>query len=105
MPRLFPPGEAALRLTDGRQKAELPSNGRITVDDMETLRAFVLQGAGIGTLPSFLCSPYVREGTLLRVLPKWTWITGALSFVYPSQPFVPAKVRAFIDLALAAGNT
>ena len=94
-----------LRLTDGRQKAELPSNGRITVDDMETLRAFVLQGAGIGTLPSFLCSPYVREGTLLRVLPKWTWITGALSFVYPSQPFVPAKVRAFIDLALAAGNT
>lgn len=94
-----------LRLSDGRQKAELPSNGRIGVDDMETLRAFVLQGAGIGTLPSFLCGPYVREGTLVRVLPKWTCTTGALSFVYPSQPFVPAKVRAFIDLALASRST
>jgi hypothetical protein len=37
----------------------------------------------------------------VRVLPKWTSTTGALSLVYPSQPFVPAKVRAFIDLALA----
>jgi hypothetical protein len=24
-----------------------------------------------------------------------------LSFVYPSQPFLPAKVRTFVDLALA----
>jgi DNA-binding transcriptional LysR family regulator len=72
---------------------------------METLRAFVLQGAGIGTLPDFLCRSYAREGALVRVLPRWTWTTGALSFVYPSQPFVPAKVRAFIDLALAKAGT
>ena len=91
-----------LRLSDGRQQAALPSNGRISVDDMETLRAFVLQGAGIGTLPDFLCHAHARHGTLVRVLPKWTCTNGALSFVYPSQPFVPAKVRAFIDLALAS---
>ena len=91
-----------LRLSDGRQNAELPSNGRISVDDMETLRAFVLQGAGIGTLPDFLCHAHARERKLVRVLPKWTFTAGALSFVYPSQPFVPAKVRAFIDLALAS---
>lgn len=71
---------------------------------METLRAFVLQGAGIGTLPSFLCAPYVREGRLVRVLPGWTWTAGALSLVYPSQPFVPPKVRAFIDIALEVGK-
>ena len=94
-----------LRLSDGRQKAELPSNGRISVDDMETLRALVLESAGIGTLPDFLCRACTRDGMLVRVLPKWTWTTGALSFVYPSQPFIPAKVRAFIDLALAAGST
>ena len=84
-----------IRLSDGRQKAKLPSNGRISVDDTETLRTFVLQGAGIGTLPDFLCRSYVRDSTRVRVLPKWSWTTGALSFVYPSQPFVPAKVRAF----------
>jgi DNA-binding transcriptional LysR family regulator len=99
-----PLARPGLRLSDGRQKAELPANGRIGVDDMETLRAFVLQGAGIGTLPDFLCRAYSRDGTLVRVLPRWTWTKGALSFVYPSQPFVPAKVRAFIDLALAVGT-
>jgi hypothetical protein len=28
-------------------------------------------------------------------------MSGALSFVYPGQRFVPANVRAFIDTALA----
>jgi DNA-binding transcriptional LysR family regulator len=91
----------ALRLSDGVQKAGMPANGRITVDDLETLREFVLRGGGIGTLPDFLCRPYAPDGTLVRVLPRWAVTTGALSFVYPSQPFVPAKVRTFIDLAIA----
>jgi DNA-binding transcriptional LysR family regulator len=42
-----------------------------------------------------------REAGLVQVLPKWTWASGALSFVYPGQRFVPANVRAFIDTALA----
>jgi DNA-binding transcriptional LysR family regulator len=93
-------GRQALRLTDGRQKADLPSNGRVIVDDLETLRAFVLEGLGIGTLPDFLCRAEARDKKLVRVLPQWSLIKGALSFVYPTQPFVPAKVRAFIDFAL-----
>ncbi len=92
----------ALRLTDTRQKIEIPLTGRIIADDLETVRAFVLQGEGIGALPEFLAREYAAAGTLVRVLPKWTWTEGALSFVYPSQPFVPANVRAFIDLALAS---
>jgi hypothetical protein len=35
------------------------------------------------------------------VLPRWSSLEGALSFVYPGQRFVPANVRAFIDTALA----
>lgn len=93
-----------LRLTDSRQKIETPLTGRIIADDLETVRAFVLQGDGIGALPEFLAREYAAEGALVRVLPKWTWTAGALSFVYPSQPFVPANVRAFIDLALACAR-
>jgi DNA-binding transcriptional LysR family regulator len=48
-------------------------------------------------LPDFVA----RESALVRVLPKWTWSSGALSFVYPGQRFVPANVRAFIDTAVA----
>ena len=92
----------ALRLSDGRHNVDVPLNGRIIVDDLETLLAFVLQSKGIGSLPDFFALEYPKESALVRVLPEWTWTTGALSFVYPNQPFLPAKVRAFIDLAIAS---
>lgn len=86
-----------LRLTDGRGRVDIGLKGRLAVDDPQTLRNFILQGEGIGTLPDFLA----RNTPLVRVLPKWTWTSGALSFVYPGQRFVPANVRAFIDTAVA----
>jgi DNA-binding transcriptional LysR family regulator len=87
----------ALRLTDGRGHVEVALKGRLAVDDFETLRQFVVQGRGIGMMIDYLA----REAGLVPVLPRWSWARGALSFVYPGQRFVPANVRAFIDMALA----
>ena len=85
-----------LRLSEGQHRIEVEPASRLAVDDPSTLRNFLLQGEGIGMLPDF-----VGRGTpLVRVLPKWTWSSGALSFVYPGQRFVPANVRAFIDTAI-----
>jgi DNA-binding transcriptional LysR family regulator len=89
-----------LRRLDGAQKGDLALNGRIVADDLEAVQAFVLHGEGIGALPEFLAHEAVERRVLVRILPELTWTAGALSFVYPSQQFVPAKVRAFIDLAL-----
>ena len=91
----------SLRLSDGRTKIEVALTGRVAADDLETLRAFAMRGNGIAPLPDFLREEHSPERELVRVLPQWIWTRGALSFVYPSQPFVPANVRAFIDLALA----
>jgi DNA-binding transcriptional LysR family regulator len=93
-------GEAVVRLRDGRQQIELPVSGRVLVDDLSTLLKHVLQSDGIGGLPDFVAGEHAALGTLVRVMPDWTWKTGSLSLVYPQQPFVPAKVRAFIDLAI-----
>jgi DNA-binding transcriptional LysR family regulator len=87
----------ALRLTDGRSAVQVKPGGRLAVDDPGTMRHFIAQGDGIGMLPDYLA----RGTPLVRVLPKWTWTSGALSFVYPGQRFVPGNVRAFIDTALA----
>ena len=87
----------ALRLTDGRGHVEVALKGRLAADDFETLRQFVVQGRGIGMMIDYLA----REAGLVPVLPRWSWASGALSFVYPGQRFVPANVRAFIDMALA----
>jgi len=86
----------SLRLTDGRSRVEVKPAGRLAVDDPGSMRLFILQGEGIGLLPDYLA----RDTALVRVLPKWAWTSGALSFVYPGQRFVPANVRAFIDTAL-----
>jgi DNA-binding transcriptional LysR family regulator len=87
----------ALRLTDGRSRIEVKPAGRLAVDDPGTMRNFILRDLGIGLLPDYLA----RDTPLVRVLARWTWMSGALSFVYPGQRFVPATVRAFIDTALA----
>ena len=84
------------------QKIDIALRARISADDLETVRAFVQRGHGIGALPEFLARHHAADGTLVRVLPHWSWTAGVLSFVYPSQPFVPANVRAFIDVAFAA---
>lgn len=86
-----------LRLSDGRSTLDVRLPARAAVDDLETLRYFAARGDGIVTLIDYLA----REASLVHVLPKWTWTSGALSFVYPGQRFVPANVRAFIDTALA----
>ncbi|HVL55314.1 MAG TPA: LysR family transcriptional regulator [Burkholderiaceae bacterium] len=91
-----------IRMSDGRQHFELPTGGRLIVDDLETLRALVLKDNGIGVLPHFLTRQRAADRALVRVLPDWSWAAGALSFVYPNQPFVPTNVRAFIDVALAS---
>jgi DNA-binding transcriptional LysR family regulator len=91
-----------LRANKGSQKIDIPLQGRIEADDLETVRAFVLQGQGIGALPDLLAREYAADGRLVRVLPGCGWTAAPLTFVYPSQAFVPAHVRAFIDLALTS---
>ncbi|MEK2644499.1 LysR family transcriptional regulator [Bdellovibrio sp. BCCA] len=80
------------------QTVAFPS--RIVVDDMESTKAFVMQGDGIGLIPQFLCEEEARQGKLIPVLPQWTWGSLSLSFVYPAQRFVAPKVQSFIECAL-----
>lgn len=80
------------------REAEFPC--RVSVDDMATMKAFIAQGDGIGLLPDFLCVEEARSGRFIKVLPEWQWAALQLSFVYPSQKFVPPKVHTFIEHAL-----
>ncbi len=88
-----------LELTNGRESAPLDFVGRLSADDLETLKAFALVGEGIVYLPAFLCTEIAGEKRLQRVLPDWRGGPAALSLVYPAQRFVTPKVRAFIASA------
>lgn len=88
-----------IRLTKNQSVVEVETSGQIIVDDMSTLKSFVLAGDGIGTIPNFICESEEKNGQLVRILPSWTWGSFNLSFVYPPQRFVSAKVRSFIEFA------
>jgi DNA-binding transcriptional LysR family regulator len=95
----IPPASA--RLVAGAQRIALPAgSGRITADDMQTIRALCEAGAGIALLPDF-SRLEAKPGALERVLPDFATEPSGVHFVYPAQRFVPAKVRRFIDLAIA----
>lgn len=98
--RLMP---SSLRLRSGERRVEVTLRSRLTVDDLEAAKAFVLAGAGIGVFPSLICQAEAAAGTIVSVLPGWSVDllsdSQRLAFVYPPQRFVPPKVRKFIELA------
>jgi DNA-binding transcriptional LysR family regulator len=71
---------------------------RFRTDDFFLLRDLLRQGAGVGSLPTFLAAPYVARGELVAVLPREHRRGGGGYFiVYPSSGQVSRKVSAFRD--------
>lgn len=90
-----------LHLTNGKSDFELPVAGRVVADDLETIKALIILGRGVGWLPEFLAADAVAAGTLVPVLPQWKSKTGAtFYFVYAGRKYVVPKVQAFIQTAM-----
>ena len=85
-----------LRNANG-ERVEIKGRTRLSCDDIQTCRAFVERGAGIGLLPQFIGDD--ARAPLVRVLPEIASERIAVNFVYAAQRFVPQTLRAFIDLA------
>ena len=86
----------SFKLISGSEQFSLPTNTRIRADDMQTIRTFVLRGAGIGLLPDF--GAVTPERPLVRVLPAFSTEPANVFFVYPAQRFLTVNVRAFMDM-------
>jgi len=77
-----------------------PQRSRLTADDMQAIRAFVLSGYGIGLLPDA-----ITPGTSLRrVLPEFSTEQAHVYFVYPAQRYLSPNVRVFMEMARAAAK-
>lgn len=79
---------------------ELPARRRIVCDDMRFAHDLVRGGAGIGALPSFLVQHDLVDGTLVRVLPRFTLGAAAAYLVRPARKHVPRRVTLFRDLVV-----
>lgn len=96
-----PMGREQWALTGGNSEVSVPLTGQTLVNSIGVVRAMAESGQGVALLPTFICQlPQVRD-KLQRVLPAWQGRADEVHLVYPQQRFMPPKLRAFIDLALA----
>lgn len=92
-------GTNVWRFRRGDERVEVRATGAFFADDGETLVAAACAGLGIVLLPEWLVGAERGDGKLVEVLSEYTpepAIT-ALYAIYPAGPYVPPKVRAFVD--------
>ncbi len=78
------------------------TSARIAVNEFGFLRSMLVAGAGIGLLPQSHAAQDVADGRLVRVLPGWSHVIGALYLIYPTARQLPRKVAAFRDFLVEA---
>lgn len=72
--------------------------GMLITNSSEVIREAVIAGLGIALRSTWDIGHELKAGKLLQVLPAYEGSRNvALSAVYPSRQFLPAKVRLFID--------
>lgn len=87
------------RFRRGAERIEVRATGAFFSDDGETLAAAARAGLGVVLLPEWLVGTDIGAGRLVELLGDFTPepAATALYAVYPPGPYLPPKVRAFID--------
>ena len=86
--------------TNGCKTETLSFDAALRLDGVTSMRAAVLAGAGVAVLPLFSVREAVATGTLQLLLHDWIIPPVEFHAVYLASSFVPAKVRAFVDLCV-----
>lgn len=72
-------------------------DGCFRADNGDALRAALLEGLGVGLMPTFLVGEDITAGRLIHLLPDHENPFGAVNAVYPHSRHLSPKVRAFVD--------
>ena len=72
---------------------------RLVVNGAEPAMDAAAAGLGVARVLSYQLKPRMAGGTLVPILDEWDDRIRPVSVVVPAGRFMPAKVRAFIDLA------
>lgn len=88
----------AWRLEGPEGLLSLRPEGMLVTNSSEVVREAVISGLGIALRSTWDISRELKDGRLVHILTAYEGSRNvALSAVYPSRQFLPAKVRLFID--------
>ena len=79
------------------EKLSIQITPSMIINNSATLRQAALAGLGITIANRWLIDPYLRSGELELVLPDWEYPPHPIHAVYPSNRFIPLKVRRFVE--------
>lgn len=84
----------------GDQKVSLSVNARLQTNSIEAARKAAIDGWGLVRMLSYQAAPFIENGSLEVVLRDYEPEPIPIHIVHPEGRHAPAKVRAFIDLAV-----
>ena len=76
--------------------------GNLTSNSVETIRAGVLAGVGIGLFAKVSLVDELRHADVVTILEKYVQDTRDISFIWPKRRLVSARVRHVTDFLAAA---
>lgn len=82
---------------ESRLVATIAHRPRLVTDDIMSLHATTLAGAGIAQLPYLMVEDDLAGGRLVEVLPNWRPRNEAVHAVFPSRRGVLLSVNALLD--------
>lgn len=74
-----------------------PVSGRLQANSGDALLDAVVRGLGITRAPTFIAEQAVREGRLEILLPKFPAPSLGIYAIFPSNRYVPHRVRALVE--------
>ena len=83
-------------------RVPVPIRARLMISNIAAARDAALRGLGLAILPLVSVGHDLDAGRLVPVLSDYEVRYGELYLVRPPTPFVPPKLRAFIDFMTAA---
>ncbi|WP_338760756.1 LysR family transcriptional regulator [Massilia sp. METH4] len=91
-------GLAPWKLLRGKMQWEREVPVRMTGNSPELLARLAAAGAGIASCTDRYAAPLVAAGTLVKVLPDWSFPSVTGWAVFPGRRLMPAKTRVFLDM-------
>ncbi|NNE62467.1 MAG: LysR family transcriptional regulator, partial [Gammaproteobacteria bacterium] len=92
------PGGNQWQLKTAQGQKTISVNGYISVNNARAACNLVLQGKGIGLLPSFVVNECIRRGELINILETNTPDSIGIYAVYLHRKHLSQKVRKMLDL-------
>ncbi len=92
--------ETAWSLSNGKKREKVLVKSRLSINDFNGVQQAVLDGLGIGELPSILCGKLLETGQLVEVMSDWHFESVSLSAVYSTRVNLARVVCLFKDFCV-----